>query len=79
MLRESVGIGGGVHATPDGDRGVIVDLVQEIAEAVSKLIKPKKVEEGGSIVAGGEDGSRPKFSEEELAFILKLIPQLIQL
>ncbi|KAI4366772.1 hypothetical protein MLD38_022603 [Melastoma candidum] len=62
-----------------GIDGVIVDLVQEISEAVTELIKPKQGEEDNIIVADGEDGSRPKFSEKELAFILKLIPQLIQL
>ncbi|KAG2411454.1 hypothetical protein I3760_Q003900 [Carya illinoinensis] len=58
-----------------GIDGVIVDLVREITEAVSEMIKPSE--------AGEEDGmlqaaAKPQFSERELAFLLKLIPELIQ-
>ena len=64
-----------------GINGVIVDLVQEITEAVSDLIRPSKVEEAESLAEGHgemEEKSKPKFSERELSFLLKLIPELIQ-
>lgn len=58
-----------------GVSGVIVDLVQEITEAVSAFSRPD-VE---SAVGGKEDGaSRPKFSQAELSFLLRLIPELVQ-
>lgn len=60
-----------------GIDGVIVDLVQEITEAVSDLIKPAKEEGVGESV--GEVESKPQFSKKELSFLLKLIPQLLQL
>ncbi|KAJ6420886.1 hypothetical protein OIU84_028294 [Salix udensis] len=62
-----------------GIDGVIVDLVQEITEAVSDLIKPSKMgeeEEGGD--GEMEVKSKPQFSQRELSFLLKLIPELIQ-
>uniref|UniRef100_A0A6N2MVR1 glycerophosphodiester phosphodiesterase n=1 Tax=Salix viminalis TaxID=40686 RepID=A0A6N2MVR1_SALVM len=62
-----------------GIDGVIVDLVQEITEAVSDLIKPSKIgeeEEGGD--GEMEVKSKPQFSQRELSFLLKLIPELIQ-
>lgn len=64
-----------------GIDGVIVDLVQEITEAVSDLIKPAEEELGESVgeAEGGKAESKPMFSEKELAFLLKLIPELIQL
>lgn len=65
-----------------GIDGVIVDFVQEITEAVADMMKPAKV--------GGEEGltegigkvqmnSKPQFSQLELSFLFKLIPQLLQL
>lgn len=58
-----------------GIDGVIVDLVREITEAVSEMIKPSKAgEEDGKLQAA----AKPQFSERELAFLLKLIPELIQ-
>ncbi|KAL0450829.1 UNVERIFIED_CONTAM: Glycerophosphodiester phosphodiesterase GDPD1, chloroplastic [Sesamum latifolium] len=65
-----------------GVDGVIVDLVKEIAEAVSKMVRPpcgegEEEEEEEEIVMEGK-GSRPKFSQRELAFLLKLIPELVQ-
>ncbi|KAL8049160.1 hypothetical protein ABFS82_06G003100 [Erythranthe guttata] len=64
-----------------GIEGVIVDLVKEITEAVSKMMT-KPSEEGDILMQGGGEeqgeGSRPKFSQKELAFLLKLIPELIQ-
>ena len=66
-----------------GIDGVIVDLVQEITEAVSDLIKPSTLgeeEEGLSHPNGIEKvKSKPQFSQQELSFILKLIPELIQI
>ncbi|KAK9272079.1 hypothetical protein L1049_002448 [Liquidambar formosana] len=67
-----------------GVDGVIVDLVQEITEAVSQLIKPSKeggVEEDISSERAGEMEVRtkPQFSQLELSFLLKLIPQLIDI
>ncbi|KZV42056.1 hypothetical protein F511_18402 [Dorcoceras hygrometricum] len=52
-----------------GIDGVIVDLVKEITESVLNMIAPSE-EMGGQ--------SNPQFSERELAFLLKLIPELIQ-
>ncbi|KAG6659026.1 glycerophosphodiester phosphodiesterase GDPD1, chloroplastic-like isoform X2 [Carya illinoinensis] len=58
-----------------GIDGVIVDLVREITEAVSEMIKPSEAgEEDGKLQAA----AKPQFSERELAFLLKLIPELIQ-
>ena len=66
-----------------GIDGVIVDFVQEITEAVGEIVKPTK---GGDEEEGLTEGigkvelsSKPKFSQQELSFILKLIPQLIQI
>ncbi|KAL0331826.1 UNVERIFIED_CONTAM: Glycerophosphodiester phosphodiesterase GDPD2 [Sesamum calycinum] len=64
-----------------GVDGVIVDLVKEIAEAVLKMVKQPcgegEEKEEEEIVMEGK-GSRPKFSQRELAFLLKLIPELVQ-
>lgn len=64
-----------------GIDGVIVDLVQEITEAVSDLIKPSNVgeEEESLSQVDGKVKSKPQFSQQELSFLLKLIPELIQL
>ncbi|XP_068302790.1 glycerophosphodiester phosphodiesterase GDPD1, chloroplastic-like [Pyrus communis] len=60
-----------------GIEGVIVDFVKEITEAVSDMIMPSGgAEEDGSIM---QEKSRPEFSQRELSFLLKLIPELIQL
>lgn len=63
-----------------GIEGVIVDLVQEITEAVSDMINPPREEEE---VEGGEEilqlKAKPQFSQRELSFLFKLIPELIQL
>lgn len=67
-----------------GIDGVIVDLVQEITEAVYDMIKPAKVvekEDNKSLNGEGEDRevkTKPQFSQRELSFLLKLIPELIQ-
>ncbi|KAL6269711.1 hypothetical protein ACE6H2_026622 [Prunus campanulata] len=69
-----------------GIKGVIVDLVQEITEAVSDMIKPTTAEDEGDKNLLEGDGkmqmhmkSKPEFSQRELSFLLKLIPELIQL
>ena len=46
-----------------GIDGVIADLVQEITEAVSDLIKPSKVEEVESLADEMEVKSKPNFSQ----------------
>ncbi|CAL9014872.1 unnamed protein product [Prunus brigantina] len=69
-----------------GIEGVIVDHVQEITEAVSDMIKPTTAEDGGDKNLSEGDGkmqmqvkSKPEFSQRELSFLLKLIPELIQI
>jgi len=64
-----------------GIEGVIVDFVQEITEAVCDMINPTQ-EDGDALLEG--DGkmqlkSKPHFTQRELSFLLKLIPELIQL
>ncbi|XVF13868.1 hypothetical protein REPUB_Repub09cG0006100 [Reevesia pubescens] len=65
-----------------GIEGVIVDFVQEISQAVGDMIKPAKAvngEEGLSQENGEtETKSKLQFSQQELSFLLKLIPELIQ-
>lgn len=68
-----------------GVEGVIVDFVEEITEAVSNLTKPSEEEEeemavteGGGKEQIGRRLARPQFSQRELSFLLKLIPELIQ-
>ncbi|XP_057800521.1 glycerophosphodiester phosphodiesterase GDPD1, chloroplastic-like [Salvia miltiorrhiza] len=65
-----------------GVDGVIVDLVREITEAVSKMMRPRGDVEEKIVMEGEEqvivEGSRPQFSQRELEFLLKLIPELIQ-
>ncbi|KAK4754671.1 hypothetical protein SAY87_002775 [Trapa incisa] len=63
-----------------GIEGVIVDHVQEITEAVSDLIGSQKAAEKGSTVATRaveEAKKKPKISEREISFLLKLISKLI--
>lgn len=60
---------------------MIVDLVQEITEAVTDLISNENGEEDRLF---GEDGkmvlkTKPQISKDELSFLFtKLIPELIQ-
>lgn len=58
-----------------GINGVIVDLVHEITEAVSEFISPDAED---AVEAKVKEASRPKFSQHELSFLLRLIPQLVQ-
>ncbi|KAK4757122.1 hypothetical protein SAY87_007249 [Trapa incisa] len=61
-----------------GIEGVIVDLVHEITDAVSDMIKPSSL--SSTAEAGVADKElKPQFSEREISFLLKLIPKLIQL
>ncbi|KAF3432342.1 hypothetical protein FNV43_RR27082 [Rhamnella rubrinervis] len=64
-----------------GVEGVIVDLVQEITEAVSDYLSPSKEYEEDNIVTEKTDTmqvkTKPQFSQLELSFLLKLIPELI--
>lgn len=64
-----------------GIEGVIMDLVQEITATVSDMITKPSIEE--SLGDKGDEKvevkSKPRFSQQELAFLLKLIPELIQL
>ncbi|KAK2361614.1 PLC phosphodiesterases superfamily protein [Trifolium repens] len=68
-----------------GIDGVIVDFVQEITEAVADMVKPTKNigEEEGLTEEGIEkvevNKSKPQFSQLELSFLYKLIPQLLLL
>ncbi|WOL15897.1 glycerophosphodiester phosphodiesterase GDPD1, chloroplastic-like [Canna indica] len=67
-----------------GINGVIVDLVQEITEAVSDFIEPAlNLEDEGlpnSVEQMQQDraSTKPSFSERELSFLLNLIPKLLQ-
>ncbi|XP_010540416.1 PREDICTED: glycerophosphodiester phosphodiesterase GDPD3 [Tarenaya hassleriana] len=51
-----------------GVEGVIVDLVEEISEAVADIGDRNE----------GEEKKKVKFSKDELSFLLKLIPKLLQ-
>lgn len=64
-----------------GVEGVIVDLVQEITQAVSHLIKIKGSGEEAVASEGYEQMQvrKPQFSQLELSFLLKLIQELIQI
>ncbi|PIA41942.1 hypothetical protein AQUCO_02100052v1 [Aquilegia coerulea] len=64
-----------------GVDGVIVDFVKEIVEVVTDITKPITDNENEYVsVEKGEKEviRRPKFSQHELSFLLKLIPNLIQ-
>ncbi|KAM3367124.1 hypothetical protein ACQJBY_016032 [Aegilops geniculata] len=69
-----------------GVDGVIVDLVQEIAEAVSEfaaVVAPEPSPEEGQAGRLGPDRAAPakktpNFSQREISFLLRLIPELVQ-
>ncbi|VAH47337.1 unnamed protein product [Triticum turgidum subsp. durum] len=69
-----------------GVDGVIVDLVQEIAEAVSEfaaVVAPEPSPEEGQAGRLGLDRAAPakktpNFSQREISFLLRLIPELVQ-
>ncbi|PIA50969.1 hypothetical protein AQUCO_01100052v1 [Aquilegia coerulea] len=62
-----------------GVDGVIVDLVREITEAVYDFVNKPVGSGEESMTNEGEmlATRRPKFSQQELSFLLKLIPELI--
>jgi glycerophosphodiester phosphodiesterase len=63
-----------------GVNGVIVDLVPEITEAVSELItvqEPDKEAEGLNDQPA-KVAATPNFSQREISFLLRLIPELLQ-
>ncbi|XP_048136301.1 glycerophosphodiester phosphodiesterase GDPD1, chloroplastic-like isoform X2 [Rhodamnia argentea] len=60
-----------------GIDGAIVDFVPEITEAVLDITGPAK-EGGGETGSAAEAKAKPRFSQPELSFLLKLIPELIQ-
>nr|AFK48833.1 unknown [Medicago truncatula] len=62
-----------------GIDGVIVDFVQEITEAVADMMKPAKIGEEEGLTEGIGKNSKPQFSQQELSFLYKLIPQLLLL
>jgi hypothetical protein len=75
-----------------GVDGVIVDLVGEIAEAVSAFtvtaVQASGSQDGGGGVVGERmetaaalavaAGTTPSFSPREMSFLLRLIPELVQ-
>ncbi|XP_024317997.1 glycerophosphodiester phosphodiesterase GDPD2 isoform X2 [Brachypodium distachyon] len=60
-----------------GVNGVIVDLVEEISNAVADLSKPD-LSQSMSSSSVGIDGKHQAFSQQQLGFLLRLIPELIQ-
>ncbi|WVZ75260.1 LOW QUALITY PROTEIN: hypothetical protein U9M48_023333 [Paspalum notatum var. saurae] len=64
-----------------GVNGVIVDLVPEITEAVSELIalpEPDLLEVDNLSNQAAKAATTPNFSQREISFLLRLIPELIQ-
>ncbi|KAH7664059.1 Glycerophosphodiester phosphodiesterase protein [Dioscorea alata] len=63
-----------------GINGVIVDLIEEITGVVSEFTSPAiRVDENLSkSTVEEEQANKPNFSQLELAFLLRLIPQLVQ-
>ncbi|PON51884.1 Glycerophosphoryl diester phosphodiesterase [Parasponia andersonii] len=66
-----------------GVEGVIVDFVQEITEAVSDYIHPAEEGEENSLFEEDKEWraqvrKKPQFSQRQLSFLLKLIPELIR-
>lgn len=67
-----------------GVEGVIVDLVPEITEALSHYnISPAKKSDENDILFKEEEAqmqvkAKPQFSQHELSFLLKLIPELVK-
>lgn len=64
-----------------GVNGVIVDLVQEITEAVTDLIavpEPDPEAKDSSSQVTRDAASMPNFTQREISFLLRLIPELVQ-
>lgn len=57
-----------------GINGVIVDQVEEISNAVAGFSKP----ELGQGSAGADRAMHQAFSQQQLGFLLRLIPELIE-
>lgn len=60
-----------------GVNGVIVDLVEEISNAVADFSKPDLSQSTFSS-SSGKGGMHEAFSQQQLGFLLRLIPELIQ-
>lgn len=60
-----------------GVNGVIVDLVDEISNAVADFSKPDLSQSTFSNNSG-IGGMHEAFSQQQLGFLLRLIPELIQ-
>lgn len=62
-----------------GINGVIVDLVQEITESLAEFVTQKTEEENEEENGKAEKVvNRPNFSQREISFLLRLIPELVQ-
>ena len=66
-----------------GVDGVIVDLVKEIADAVSEFAAPEPGHGDGQVSMLELDRAAPAkrtphFSQPEISFLLRLIPELVQ-
>lgn len=59
-----------------GVNGVIVDLVEEISNAVADFSKPDLGQSTSSNSVG--IGRKHESSQQQLGFLLRLIPELIQ-
>jgi glycerophosphodiester phosphodiesterase len=57
-----------------GVHGVIVDRVEEISNAVAGFGKPDLGQSG----AGVDGAKHEAFSQQQLGFLLRLIPELIE-
>lgn len=60
-----------------GVNGVIVDLVEEISNAVADFSKPD-LGQSTSSNSVGIGRKHESFSQQQLGFLLRLIPELIQ-
>lgn len=65
-----------------GINGVIVDLVQEITEAVSDFTNPETLGDeclSNSVMEGkAKESTKLEFSQRELSFLMRLMPELVQ-
>lgn len=61
-----------------GVNGVIVDLVEEISNAVADFSKPDLSQSTVFSNSSGIGGQHEAFSQQQLGFLLRLIPELIQ-
>jgi len=59
-----------------GVHGVIVDRVEEISNAVAGFGKPDLGQSGAGVDGGG--AKHQAFSQQQLGFLLRLIPELIE-